>query len=576
MPTTASRRSIIGVMLFCLLAGISVARIISTYKVFSQTTDEPAHLITGMEWLQRGTYTFEPLHPPLARVAIALGPYVSGLRLSDQHGMWEEGNRILLDGSYRHNLTLARLGVLPFFLLSAILVWFWTRSRYGENPALFATLLFTTTPVVLAHGGLATTDMALTAAFTGAWMAFVALLDHPTYLRFLVFGVVSGIAALSKFSALIFVPACAATLLVWRWFLSKNKNVNVTPDRFPWVKGISLAALAIFLMIWSGYRFSVGSVTSEAARPHPTLDHMFGPMGKVHNWSYMVAESRWVPAPAFLQGLAEIRQKNARGTNGYLLGHVRKTGWWYFFPVALTVKTTIALLVLAGVGGISLTKLSWREKNWTAAAPVIAALVLLLVCMSSQINIGVRHVLPIYALFAILGGFGAYRIWNAAHYAGPALVLLLLTWQLAASTRVHPDYLAYFNEFAGQHPERILVDSDLDWGQDLFRLSAILQQKHVDEVSIAYAGSAGLDLKQFSLPPFKELAPHQPATGWVAISLLRLKAGGLGFPSDSFSWLNAYRPVCTVGRSIQLYYVPDESSREIGRHDSRSQTRNTQ
>jgi hypothetical protein len=149
----------IGRIVFCLLVGIGVARIISTYKVFSQTTDEPAHLITGMEWLQRGTYTFEPLHPPLARVAIALGPYISGLRLTNQNGMWEEGDRILLEGSYRHNLALARLGVLPFFLLATILVWFWTRSRYGDGPALLATLLFTTTPVVLAHAGFATTEI---------------------------------------------------------------------------------------------------------------------------------------------------------------------------------------------------------------------------------------------------------------------------------------------------------------------------------------------------------------------------------------------------------------------------------
>ena len=159
MPITVSWRRIVGGIVFCLLAGIGMVRIISTYKVFSQTTDEPAHLITGMEWLQRGTYTFEPLHPPLARVAIAMGPYLSGLRLTDQHGMWEEGNRMLFDGSYLHNLTLARFGVLPFFLLSTLLVWFWTRSRYGENAALLATLLFTTTPVVLAHADFATTEI---------------------------------------------------------------------------------------------------------------------------------------------------------------------------------------------------------------------------------------------------------------------------------------------------------------------------------------------------------------------------------------------------------------------------------
>jgi hypothetical protein len=102
------------------------------------------------------------------------------------------------------------------------------------------------------------------------------------------------------------------------------------------------------------------------------------------------------------------------------------------------------------------------------------------------------------------------------------------------------------------------------------------QQRHVDEVSIAYAGSAALDLTQFSLPRFKQLAPHQPTTGWVAISLLRLKAGGFGFPSDSFTWLNAYQPVCVVGRSIRLYYVADQSFPEIGRGVSDPQARNAQ
>jgi hypothetical protein len=577
MPITARRQSMIGGIVFCLLAGIGVARIVSTYKVFSQTTDEPAHLITGMEWLQRGTYTFEPLHPPLARIAIAIGPYLSGLRLTDRHGMWEEGNTILLDGSYQHNLTLARLGVLPFFLVATVLVWFWTRSRYGERPALLATLLFTTTPVVLAHAGLATTDMTLTAAVAGALLALVALLDHPTYLRCVVFGSIAGIAVLSKFSALVFLPACAAALLLWRWLLAR-KNVNVTPRSFPWAKGLSLAALVMFLLIWAGYRFSLGSVTSEAARPHPTLDHVFGAHGTLHNWSYAVAESRSVPAPAFLQGLAEIRQKNANGARAYLFGHVRKTGWWYFFPVALTVKTTIALLVLVGVGSVSLLRSSWRETNWIAAAPVICALALLLVCVFSHINIGVRHILPIYSLFAIIGGVGAFQMWELAnkHHVGAVLLVVLLIWQLAASTRVHPDYLAYFNEFAGRHPERILVDSDLDWGQDLLRLSSSLQQRHVDEVSIAYAGSAGLDLKQFSLPPFKQLAPHQPTSGWVAISLLRLQMGGFGLPSDSFAWLNAYQPVCLVGRSIRLYYVADQAFPEIGRGVSDPQARNAQ
>ena len=164
--------------------------------------------------------------------------------------------------------------------------------------------------------------------------------------------------------------------------------------------------------------------------------------------------------------------------------------------------------------------------------------------------------IPCSLLLAALEPVG---LWNVAKpkYAGPAIVLVLLAWQLISSVRAHPDYLAYFNEFAGPHPERILLDSDLDWGQDLLRLSTALQQRHVDQVSIAYAGSSKLDLSQFGLPPFQVLAPHQPATGWIAISLLKLKVGAPGQPDDGYAWLEAYQPVALVGRSIRLYYVPE-------------------
>lgn len=562
------RSMFVGVALV-LLAGIGAARIISTYRVFSQTTDEPAHLVTGMEWLERGTYTLEPLHPPLARIAVALGPYLSGLRLPGQENMWEEANEILFaHGQYLRNLSLARLGVLPFFLLATLLVWYWTQVRYGNGPALVAMLLFTTSPVVLAHAGLATTDMPLTATFTGALLAYINLLERPTYLRSAILGLAAGLATLSKFSALIFMPACGIALLVWRWLFVRGQSERiVVTDRFRWARSLTLTALTMFVVVWAGYRFSVNRVTDVAARPHLTIDHLFGSRGTLHNWAYSVAESRWVPAPAFFRGLAAVRQKEAHGHKSYLLGRIRQTGWWYFFLVALAVKTTVPFLVLIAIGIFYLGRCAWFERNWIAATPVVAAVALLLVCMPSRINIGVRHILPIYALFAIIGGVGACRFWRGARpkHAGIALILALFTWHLASSVRAHPDYLAYFNELAGPHPERILIDSDLDWGQDLLRLSAVLRQKHVEEVSIAYAGSPELDLRHFNLPPFRVLAPHHPSFGWIAISLLRLKTGGFGFPNDSFSWLEAYKPVCLVGRSIRLYYVPEPTQGETER-----------
>jgi Dolichyl-phosphate-mannose-protein mannosyltransferase len=569
-PVSDKTTGSFAVIVLIVLGAIGVIRIVSTYSIFSQTTDEPAHVATGMEWLQRGTYTLEPLHPPLARIAVALGPYLSGLRLTGEGRIWAQGNEILLArGQYLHNLALARAGALPFFLLATCLVWYWSRTRYGNWPSLISTLLFTTSPVVLAHAGLATTDMAVTATFTAVLLALVNLLERASYLRSAIFGIAVGLAVLSKFSVLLFLPVSGVALLACRWLQRRNNKEKLAAGgSFRWGRGLAFAALLSFLVVWTGYRFSVGSITGPAARPHPTIDRFAGTTGALHNLAYSVAESRWVPAPGFFRGIAQLRQKNAAGAKAYLFGHVRQTGWWYFFPVALAVKTTIPFLVLIGVGTVSLARSAWVQRDWVTAAPVAAALVLLLVCVSSQINIGVRHILPIYPLFAIMGGVGACSLWNRVkmNHAGPAAVVVLLCWHLVSSARAHPDYLAYFNEFAGQHPEKILVDSDLDWGQDLLRLSAVLQQKHIENLSIAYAGSPDLDLHQFAIPAFRELNPHQPTTGWIAISLLRLKAGGFGLPSDSFSWLEAYQPVCLVGRSILLYDVPEPPLQERGKH----------
>src|SRR5271157_2677216 len=477
MSVPDARQSLAMAVALFLLAAIGVARIVSTYHVFSQTTDEPAHVVTGMEWLERGTYTFEPLHPPLARVAVAVGPYLSGLRLNGHQNLWMEGNELLLaQGRYLHNLSLARLGVLPFFLLATFLVWYWARVRYGNGPALVATILFTTSPVVLAHAGLATTDMALTATFTGALLAYINFLEKPTYLRSAILGATAALAVLSKFSALVFLPACGLTLLGTRWLMGQHRKENaLTAVRARWGRAIALSSVVAVLVVWAGYRFSVSSATDAAGRPHYTIDQLFGTSVTLHNVAYAAAEYPFIPAPAFFQGLAKLRFKETAGHKSYLLGHIRQSGWWYFFPVALAVKSTIPFLILAGMGIFYLGKsASLRDGDWIAVAPVVAALTLLLVCLPSHINIGVRHILPIYPLLAIIGGVGACRLWGAMpKYVGPALTLALLAWQLTSSIRAHPDYLAYFNEFAGQHPERILIDSDLDWGQDLLRIDEV-------------------------------------------------------------------------------------------------------
>src|SRR5271169_437925 len=164
-----------------LFLGVGIVRIVSTYHVFNHTIDEPSHLACGIEWWEKGTYTIEAKHTPLARISIAFLPYMAGLRAPEQFTKWEDTYPILsADGHYWRNLTLARIGVLPYFVICALVVFFWTKRLYGPVAGLVAAGIFTMLPTILAHSAVATTDIAFTAMFCWALYAFTSWLRQPT------------------------------------------------------------------------------------------------------------------------------------------------------------------------------------------------------------------------------------------------------------------------------------------------------------------------------------------------------------------------------------------------------------
>jgi hypothetical protein len=251
-----------------------------------------------------------------------------------------------------------------------------------------------------------------------------------------------------------------------------------------------------------------------------------------------------------------LRSTNAGGFKHIVLGERVRSGRWYFFPVALSVKTPLPFLLLTVVGAVTLMSGAVRRRSWADAAPVVMVLGFLVAAVPSNITIGVRHVLPIYGPLAVLAAAGVRSLWRAKmrFRAGMAIAAAAVTWQVVDSARAHPDYLAYFNQLAGAHPERVLIDSDLDWGQDLDRLAQALRARGITQIAVSIYTTA--DLKQHGLPEFTELGPNRPVTGWVAISAFRLHLGYLGnSPFDDFAWLRQHTPVERVGKSIYLYYV---------------------
>ena len=510
-------------LIFLLFTAIGVARIAATYRAVSQTSDETPNIGCGMQYLDLGRYDYGAFHPPLARLAIAAGPYLYGARSQKQPDRWKEGNAVL-NSTPRPTkaLALARAGILPFFVLACTVVWLWGRRLLGEWGALAPVFLFTNTPPVLAHAGLATMDMAVGAGVCTALFTFWRWFEEPTRRNSAALGVGVALALLSKFSSLLLLPVCMLTIVVALRAGGRHKAIVRPTVAWLWLP-------VAFLLVWGAYRFSFGRMTEH---PDSGIWH--------------VLASIPVPAPQILDGLWQVRGHIEGGHTAYLLGENSFHGWWYFFPVALAVKTPIALLLLAALG-------------WGASAalrlPAILTAAILLVNLPTSLNIGVRYMLPLYPMLALTGGIGAVWLLKRARWAAA----VLFAWMAISTALAHPDYLAYFNEIAAAHPERVLVDSDLDWGQDMGRLAAELRRRNVPYLHMAclYTG----DDTRLGLPNWDSLEPYQPVTGWVAVSYTMLKNYGWlaaqqrGRTDRAFAWLNRYQPVARVGKSILLYDI---------------------
>jgi hypothetical protein len=530
------------------LIAIAVLRIFSTYRVFNQTYDEPISVATGMEWLDRGVYEYDQKHPPLGRIATALALYVRGGRSSGQADARWEGNAILGNrGVYWRNLTLARLGTLPFFVLACCAVWAWAAWAWGYEAGLLAVAFLSTLPPVLGHAGLAMTDVVLLGTLTAALLSLCLWLEQPSLARAALLGACIGIAILSKLTALLFLPACGLPIVASYVFRGKSGE-----DVAPLATRTQTAALALVIaciFIWAGYRFSLRPSNAAGGNAHGVLDRVVGRRGFVHDSVY-IAMHPPIPAPEFVSGIGQLWKHNQEGHFNWFLGR-RISGSPIYYPVILAAKTPAALLVLFVIGAAALLA-GERRRCWRSWTPLWTVAAILAAGLASHINTGVRHILPIYAALCLIAAFGALTLFRHSR-PSRALFLGLLLWLAVESAASHPDYLAYFNEFADGASGNYGVDSDLDYGQDLARLGRVSAERRIDSLALAYHGTA--DPALFGLTSWHALRPGVPETGWVAVSMFHLKLGEENDP-DAYAWLQRVEPIQRAGKSILLYWIP--------------------
>jgi 4-amino-4-deoxy-L-arabinose transferase-like glycosyltransferase len=408
------------------------------------------------------------------------------------------------------------------------------------------------TPVILGHAAVVALDVPVSAMTMLTLYLLLRWFESPDSAAALRLGLAAGLAAATKMSAVPFIGVAALTLIALRVLLARRAPLPwLLPRR---LGGASIALLLALLVMVGVYGPRLVYLTTPELAPSPALDFLAGHHGALHDLAYRIAARVRVPLGVLMvpTNILGVEWHNEHGHLSYLLGRTDLDGWWYFYLVALAVKTPLPLLLLGLTGLGLLARRGWGEASIYTLAPAACFVSILgFCCLYSHINIGVRHVLIACPLLAIGAGYALCSAWE--HWRSPAAhaaIAALALWQIASLGYAWPDYLAYFNPLAGSHPERILVDSDLDWGgQDLRRLEQVLAAHGVSQLWLGYKGTA--DLAREPLPPFSPLRPHQPVSGWVAITMLTLQENQAGY-----SWLAPYQPVQRVGRSILLYHIP--------------------
>ena len=556
----STRRLSIALSIFFVL--IAIVRICFTYSQTAQAFDEPCHVAAGIEFLDKKTYSLDPVHPPLSRIAIALPLYLAGERYphlpaddpkSDNYNV--VGNHILYDsGHLRRNLTLARLGVLPFFVLGATIVFLWTLRIAGDRSAILAVFLYTTTPTILAFSSIAYTDIVAASTQIAALFAFALCLEKRSRSHTLWFALALGFALLSKLTTVLFLPAAGLCMfLVWILRTNPAERGDLRRHALNW---LAAGAIAV-LILWGGYRFSfkpVQQVTGLTPASMPSFQHF--PSFARPILTRALTENVRLPAPELLNGISHAWILNKLSSQSYLLGELKSGGWWYFYLCAIAVKLPLPFLIAFAISAVLL----FREKrDFTALLPLAAVVGVLLITCRVSYQVGIRHILLCLPLMAISTAAGLKSWTDKFHWRSTTSVILLtlIGWQLVEAARSQQNLIAYFNELAGKHPGRVLsLGCDFDCGQDLYALAGALQAHHVTRFTLAIWTSA--DVERSGLPPYDLPNSDGKAQGWIAVSSRAFHVGDVlhqSVPPHSFDWLQAYQPAASVGKTIKLYYV---------------------
>jgi Dolichyl-phosphate-mannose-protein mannosyltransferase len=547
-----------------------------TFSVRQQSLswDEGDHIFAGyMSW-KKADFGINPEHPPMVKALAAIPLLPMHLKVPAPKGLASFKDEAYFDGrdfifgnggeaEADRIIFRARMAAATLTLLLGLLVFLAAREMFGDAAALFALALVVFEPNMIAHGAYVTTDMGISCFIFASIYALYRYVKAPSVGRLIVLGLATGLALAAKHSAVLLLPFGVALMITEILWPSPETGTNKRKVALR-LTGAFLAASAIAIaVLWAFYGFRY------AARPggmplSPSLVAYARGLKGVEPQVYL-ALARWHILPeSYLYGLVDVRLISDSFST-YIFGKVYARGVWFYFPAAFIIKSTAAfmgLLLLTGFA-IATGKLRARREIFFLTIPPV---LYLLIATGTGLNIGARHILPMYPFLAVLIGGAAlalaHRDRRWAYVVG-----VLLAWHVVSSARAYPNYLAYSNEFWGgpTNTYKYLTDSNTDWGQQLKAVKKYLDNRGVKDCWFAYFVEPSIHFSAYGIPckplptadsgwTHDQIDTPQTITGPVLIS-----AGTLTGYEWGSNVLNPYRqfqklkPVAFIQDGVFVY-----------------------
>jgi hypothetical protein len=435
MKITNKTSNLIAVLLLLFMLIVAVL----SMKGDSLTMDELAHIPAGYGYMHEKDYRLNPEHPPLLKDLAAIPLLFMNLNFDKEFGAWKDdvngqwtmGWKFIFDsGNDTEKMIFwSRIPMILILLILGIYIFRWAKELFGPKPALFALFLFSFSPTFIAHGRYVATDVGAVAAFFIATYYFIKWLQKSTKKNLILAGIAFGIAQLIKFSLFLLVPFFGLLLLIWIFIKWRDGKRNL----FKLFIAYSLKFIVIlvigYLVIFPLYQYHVLNYPLEkqvSDTEYLLASHSVRPLANIITW--MADKPILRVYGQYLLGLIMVFQRAAGGNTTFFLGEVSNVAWPQYFPVVYAIKTPLALHILTI---IALLFFAWQIKKpfWKKILariieatkshfPEIAMLIFLAVywalSIKSNLNIGVRHVLPTFPFVYILISGQIKRIFEYA------------------------------------------------------------------------------------------------------------------------------------------------------------------